>query len=265
MPMMGQQGQEGQYVVTEWQDTYQIVPVESSATELPANLDALAVVHPENLDPGAPVRDRPVPARGQAGLPRRRSLVAVFQAPGRPGGDDRRAAAQRLERPARAPRRLGHRLRPQKVVGDNENAEEVELRDGPPCATRSGWASTQDNFNPKALPTAQLELAAGSSRPAASRSSPGTASPSPPGRDLGQGRRLSRRRGAPVRPARRHRPAAHALGQEDDRRLVTGKFKSAFPDGAPKEPAGGRAKKAGTPGPAPAKPARSRSPGPPPP
>src|SRR5580698_2758088 len=51
MPMMGQQGTEGQFVVSEWEDTYQIVPVEPSATELPAGLDVLAVIHPENLSP----------------------------------------------------------------------------------------------------------------------------------------------------------------------------------------------------------------------
>ena len=50
-PMMGQQGQEGQYVVSEWQDTFDIVPVEAGAAELPANLDVLAVIHPENLAP----------------------------------------------------------------------------------------------------------------------------------------------------------------------------------------------------------------------
>src|SRR5208283_4997627 len=51
MPMMGQQGTEGQFVVSEWEDTYQIVPVDASATELPAGLEVLAVVHPENLTP----------------------------------------------------------------------------------------------------------------------------------------------------------------------------------------------------------------------
>src|SRR5580658_3866566 len=48
-PMTGEQGAEGQYVVTQWQDTFDIVPVESSANDLPGTLDALAVIHPENL------------------------------------------------------------------------------------------------------------------------------------------------------------------------------------------------------------------------
>src|SRR6202453_583882 len=51
MPMMGQQGTEGQYVVGEWEATYQIVPVEASAATLPPDLDVLAIVHPENLTP----------------------------------------------------------------------------------------------------------------------------------------------------------------------------------------------------------------------
>src|ERR1035438_4375033 len=41
-PMMGQQGTEGQYVINEWQDTFDIESVEATATELPAKLDALA-------------------------------------------------------------------------------------------------------------------------------------------------------------------------------------------------------------------------------
>ena len=50
-PMMGQQGTEGQYVINEWQDTFDVQAVEAGATELPPKLDALAIVHPENLTP----------------------------------------------------------------------------------------------------------------------------------------------------------------------------------------------------------------------
>src|SRR5208283_5721125 len=51
MPMMGQPGTEGQFVISEWEDTYKIVPVEAAATELPQDLDVLAVIHPQNLTP----------------------------------------------------------------------------------------------------------------------------------------------------------------------------------------------------------------------
>jgi ABC-type uncharacterized transport system involved in gliding motility auxiliary subunit len=111
MPMMGQQGTEGQYVVNEWEETYQIVPVEASATELPAGLDVLAVVHPENLSPKLQFAIDQFLLCGQARLPRGRPVVALFQAPGRQAAMFGGPPAQCLERPARAPRRLGHRLR----------------------------------------------------------------------------------------------------------------------------------------------------------
>lgn len=48
-PMMGGRPQPGQLVVSQWEQTYEIVPVESSATELPPRLDALAIIHPQGL------------------------------------------------------------------------------------------------------------------------------------------------------------------------------------------------------------------------
>ncbi len=48
-PMMGGRPQPGQLVVSQWEQTYEIVPVESSATELPERLDALAIIHPQGL------------------------------------------------------------------------------------------------------------------------------------------------------------------------------------------------------------------------
>ena len=40
-----------QYVIREWQKTYDLVTVDPSADALPDNLDVLAVIHPENLSP----------------------------------------------------------------------------------------------------------------------------------------------------------------------------------------------------------------------
>jgi len=45
MMMMRQQPQPGQFVIDELKDSFQIVTVEATATELPAGLDALAVIH----------------------------------------------------------------------------------------------------------------------------------------------------------------------------------------------------------------------------
>ncbi len=49
MPMPGQEPQPDQMSLTQWQNTYEVVNVEESATELPAGLDVLAVVHPQNV------------------------------------------------------------------------------------------------------------------------------------------------------------------------------------------------------------------------
>jgi ABC-type uncharacterized transport system involved in gliding motility auxiliary subunit len=49
MMMLQQRAQPGQYVTTEWGRTYAIQAVAPDAEELPAGLDALAVIHPQNL------------------------------------------------------------------------------------------------------------------------------------------------------------------------------------------------------------------------
>jgi ABC-type uncharacterized transport system involved in gliding motility auxiliary subunit len=51
MMMMRRPTQPGQYVAEEWAQSFNLIKVEDSATELPGNLDALAVIHPQNLSP----------------------------------------------------------------------------------------------------------------------------------------------------------------------------------------------------------------------
>src|SRR5208283_1496225 len=159
MPMMGQQGEEGQFVVTEWQDTYQIVTVEPSATELPADLDVLAVVHPENVSPklqfaidqfllsGKPVFLAVDPS--SVYFKRQGGQAAMFGGPQTNVASDLPALFSGW----------GIVYDPQKIVGDNENAEEVELRDQSTIRYPVWINLTQDSFNAKAPPTAQLESA----------------------------------------------------------------------------------------------------------
>ena len=45
MMMMRRQPQPGQYVAEEWAQSFNLIKVEDAATELPANLDALAIIH----------------------------------------------------------------------------------------------------------------------------------------------------------------------------------------------------------------------------
>lgn len=51
MAMPGQPQQPDQVVISEWERTFEIVPIQSTDTELPDNLDVLAVIHPQGLDP----------------------------------------------------------------------------------------------------------------------------------------------------------------------------------------------------------------------
>lgn len=51
MMMMRRQPQPAQFVVEEWKQAFEIVTIEPSATELPAGLAVLAVIHPQNLPP----------------------------------------------------------------------------------------------------------------------------------------------------------------------------------------------------------------------
>ena len=51
MMMMRRQPQPSQFITEEWKQAFDIVTVEPTATELPANLDVLVVAHPENVAP----------------------------------------------------------------------------------------------------------------------------------------------------------------------------------------------------------------------
>ncbi len=51
-PLTGQEAQEPQFVVRQWQQTFDLVPIPASASALPPNLDVLAIIHPERLSAG---------------------------------------------------------------------------------------------------------------------------------------------------------------------------------------------------------------------
>jgi ABC-type uncharacterized transport system involved in gliding motility auxiliary subunit len=157
MPGATDQPQPAQYVVTEWQDTFDIVPVDASATSLPAGLDALAIVHPENVTPqlqfsidqfllsGKPVFLAVDPSslyfRAQGGQ------AAMFNGPPPNVSSD-------------LPTLLGGwgiAYDPSKVVADPDDATEVQNSQTGATARYPDWLSlTADNFNQQALPMAEL-------------------------------------------------------------------------------------------------------------
>lgn len=53
-PMMAQMGQQpppDQFIIGEWERSFEVQSIEPTATELPANLDVLVVAHPQGLSP----------------------------------------------------------------------------------------------------------------------------------------------------------------------------------------------------------------------
>lgn len=234
MPMMGQQGTEGQYVVNEWEETYQIVPVEASATDLPANLDVLAIIHPENLTPklqfaidqfllsGKPVFLAVDPS--SLYFKRQAGQQAMFGGPQPNVSSDLPLLLNNW----------GIAYDPSLVVGDLANAEEVELHDQSHLRYPVWINLTQENFNAKALPTAQLETAL-FIEPGSVKLKPGsdlTFTPLIETSDKsGDVPAAALQFAQPEDVAKQ----VKASGKRTIAALVTGKFKTAFPDGAPKD------------------------------
>ena len=235
MPMMGQEGTEGQFVISEWEETYQIVPVEASATELPANLDVLAIVHPENLTPRLQFSIDQFLLSGKPVFLAVDPSSVYFK---RQGGQAAMMGGPQPNVSSDLPVLLGGwgiAYDSQKIVGDIANAEEVELRDQSTLRYPVWMNLTQDSFNAKALPTAQLESAlfieAGS---VALR--PGTELTFTPlvetSDKAGQVAAAAIQFAQPDDVAKQITPS----GKRTIAAMISGKFKSAFPDGAPKDP-----------------------------
>jgi ABC-type uncharacterized transport system involved in gliding motility auxiliary subunit len=235
MPMMGQQGTEGQFVVNEWEETYQVVPVEATATELPAGLDVLAIIHPENLTPRLQF------SIDQFLLSGKPVFVAVDPSSlyfKRQGGDSAMFGGPQPNISSDLPvlfHGWGIAYDPQKVVGDLENAEEVALRDDSHLRYPVWISLTQDSFSAKALPTAQLESAlfveAGSVSLA-----PGTDLTFTPlvqtSEKSGDISSSALQFAQPDEVARQ----IVASGKRTIAALISGRFRTAFPDGPPKAP-----------------------------
>jgi len=233
-PMMGQQGQDGQYVTTTWADTFTILPVDPAATELPAGLDALAVVHPENLPPklqfaidqfllsGKPVFVAVDPSslyfKHQGGQ------MAMMQGPPQNVSSDLPVLFGGW----------GVSYSPQKVVGDNSAALEAQGASGTSVHYPVWLGLDHDNFNAQSPTTAQLStlwfVEAGSLA-----LKPGTDLTFTPlvqtSAQAGEVDAAALQFAQPDDIARQITPS----GAKTIAALLTGKFKSAFPDGAPKD------------------------------
>jgi gliding motility-associatede transport system auxiliary component len=158
MMMMQRQPQqsEPQFIVSEWERTFDLVDVKSSDSALPANLDALAIIHPQNLTPklqfaidqfilsGKPVFIAVDPSSEY--FKRQGGQMAMF------GGPQPNVSSDLPE----LFRAYGIGYNPQMLVGDLDAAAEVSSGQGQVIRYPIWLALTKEYFNPKALPTAQL-------------------------------------------------------------------------------------------------------------
>ena len=233
-PMMGQQGQEGQYVVSEWQDTFDIVPVEAGAAELPANLDVLAVIHPENLAPRLQF------AIDQFLLGGKPVFIAVdpsSQYFKRMGGQAMMYGGPPQNVSSDLPALFGGwgiRYDPGKVVGDNGAATQVQLRNDSVARDPLWLGLREENFNSKSLPTAQLGSMLFIEAGSVGLKTGSKLTLTPLVETSGQAGELdseSLQFAQPDDVSRRIVPT----GKKTIAALVTGKFQTAFPEGAPKE------------------------------
>jgi ABC-type uncharacterized transport system involved in gliding motility auxiliary subunit len=234
MMMMRQQPKPGQFVVEEWQDTFQIITVDPAATELPAGLDALAVIHPENI-----------PAKLQfaidqfllGGKPVFLAVDPASQYFKRQGGQQAMMGGPQPNVSSDLPTLLnayGIVYDPQKVVGDLENATQVSTGGGA-VARYPIWLSLRkDAFNQKAMATAQLNSAMFIEAGDLSAKAGSNLTFTPLIRTSAQAGTISSMMLQFAQPddvARQITPS----GEKTIAALVTGKFQTAFPDGPPKD------------------------------
>ncbi len=235
MMMMRRQPQPSQMIIGELEQSFTIVKIEDAATELPANLDALAVIHPQNVSP------------------KLQFAVDQFLLGGKPVFLAVDPASQHFKRQANPQQQMmgqptpnvtsdlpillnayGLTYDPQKIVGDLENPLPVGGQ-GNQVIRMPTWLSLKkDNFSAKALPTAQLNTAWFIESGSISAKPGNTLTFTPlieSSAQSGDVASMMLQFAQPDDIAKQIVPS----GKKTIAALVTGKFKSAFPDGAPKD------------------------------
>jgi ABC-type uncharacterized transport system involved in gliding motility auxiliary subunit len=236
MMMMRRQPQPSQMIMAELEQSFQIVTVEPGATELPEGLDVLLVAHPQNVSPKLQF------AIDQFLLGGKPVIVAVdpssqhFKRQSNPQQMMMGGGAQNVssDLPALL-NAYGVQYDAQKVVGDLENATQVQTGGGG-VARYPVWLSLRGRefFNSKSMPTAQLNsvmfIEAGSiaKREGADVTFTPLVETSAQAGDIAG---MMLQFAQPDDVAKQITPS----GRKTIAAMVTGKFKSAFPEGAPKD------------------------------
>jgi len=157
MAMQSGRMPQDQFVVGEWEKTFDIVTIEPNATELPANLDVLAVIHPENL---APKLQYAIDQFVLSGQPVFLAVDPSSQYFKRQGGQAAMFGGPQPNVSSDLPvllKAYGIGYKPTAIVGDLLNATKVQTAQGT-ISSYPVWISLdRQDFNSKALPTAQLK------------------------------------------------------------------------------------------------------------
>lgn len=246
MMMMRRQPQPSQMIMAELEQSFQIVTVEPAATELPAGLDALMIAHPQNVSPKLAF------AIDQFLLGGKPVFLAVdpssqhFKRQSNPQqmmmGQGRQNVSSDLPQLLGA---YGIQYDPQKVVGDIENATQVQTGGGG-VARYPIWLTLRgkEAFNQQSPPTAQLNSTMFVEAGSVAKKEGATITFTPlveTSAQAGDIASMMLQFAQPDEVAKQITPS----GKKAIAAVVTGKFKTAFPDGPPKEdkPADDAAKK----------------------
>ncbi|MEY4688034.1 MAG: hypothetical protein RIR76_2057 [Verrucomicrobiota bacterium] len=234
MMMMRRQPQPSQTVMTELEQTFRIVTVESSANELPSDLDALMVVHPQGLSPKLQFAIDQFVLGGKPVFLALDPSSQHFKRQSNPQQMMMGGGAQNVT--SDLPSLLGAyeiSYDSQKVVGDLENATQVQTGGGN-VARFPVWLSLagRQSFNSKSMATAQLNSVMFIESGSVSQKAGGSLTFTPlveTSSQTGDMPSMMLQFAQPDDVAKQITPS----GKKTIAALVTGKFKTAFPDGMP--------------------------------
>jgi len=234
MMMMRRQPQPSQTVMTELEQTFRIVTVESSANELPSDLDALMVVHPQGLSPKLQFAIDQFVLGGKPVFLALDPSSQHFKRQSNPQQMMMGGGAQNVT--SDLPSLLGAyeiSYDSQKVVGDLENATQVQTGGGN-VARFPVWLSLagRQSFNSKSMATAQLNSVMFIESGSVSQKAGGSLTFTPlveTSSQTGDMPSMMLQFAQPDDVAKQITPS----GKKTIAALVTGKFKTAFPEGMP--------------------------------
>lgn len=233
MMMMRRQPQPGQFVADEWRQAFEIVTVEPTADKLPDNLDLLVVAHPQNPS------EKLQYAIDQFLLSGKPVLLAVdpssqyFKRQSNPqmmmmGGQQNASSDLPVLLAA-----YGIDYKPDEVVGDLENATPVQTGNG--IARYPIWLSLRAaNLNGTSMATAQLSSVLFIEPGAIAKKEGSDLTFTPLIETSSQAGTVASMMLQFAQPDDVSKDLTPS-GRKTIAALVTGKFKTAFPNGAPKD------------------------------